>query len=151
MGTFTRKFINRAISFGFGFLGLYSFANPDLERIWELHPAFDQKDYAFLSFYKVNENDYNEFEKGIKGLTRYLQRKSGYGYTRLVRLVDMDDQSDLLSDYDYVGTQTWFTPDLMKSALDSSFSQKIISNIRMQNNFNSQLFKIVVDDSSYTP
>lgn len=63
----------------------------------------------------------------------------------------MDDKSDILSDYDYVGVQTWFTPASMKRAMDSSFSQKIISNLKMKNDFNSQLFKIVVDDSSYTP
>ncbi|EAN33418.1 hypothetical protein TpMuguga_01g00174 [Theileria parva strain Muguga] len=151
MSIFTVSFFNRSLSFVTSFMCVYAFANPDLERIWEFHPAFDQKDYAFLSFYKVNENDYNEFEKGIRGLTRYLQRKPGYGYTRLVRLVDMDDKSDILSDYDYVGVQTWFTPASMKRAMDSSFSQKIISNLKMKNDFNSQLFKIVVDDSSYTP
>lgn len=53
MSIFTVSFFNRSLSFVTSFMCVYAFANPDLERIWEFHPAFDQKDYAFLSFYKV--------------------------------------------------------------------------------------------------
>ncbi|AFZ80444.1 hypothetical protein BEWA_032970 [Theileria equi strain WA] len=145
----TRRFLNRMVTFSIGFAGTYAFTNPDLDRIWEVHPAFEQKSYAFVNFYQVAPEDSDHFEKNIKCLTRFLQTQEGYGYTRVLRL-DKDAKGPL-ANYQYVGIQTWFNADLMKKALDSTISQKIIANLRLKNPYNSIMYKIMVDDSSFVP
>ncbi|EDO05744.1 uncharacterized protein BBOV_IV001470 [Babesia bovis T2Bo] len=145
---FTRRFVNRAVTFTLGFITSYAFTNPDLDRVWEVPPAFIQRDYAFLSFYEVEEKNREEFEKNIKCLTRYLQTQEGYGNTQLVR-IDKKENGGPLDKYQYVGVQTWFSPDLMKKAVSLSFSQRMISKLPLMSPFKSIMYKIVVDDRDF--
>ncbi|BAM38694.1 conserved hypothetical protein [Theileria orientalis strain Shintoku] len=118
--------LNRFISFTFGFLVVNAFANPDLERFYEIHPLFKQRDYAFLNFYELDSKNFKRFEKDVKGLTRYLQTKAGYDTSKVIGLKDLKP-TDSLNKYQYIGIQTWYSPEHMKTAVDSLFSQKIIS------------------------
>ncbi|CDR97751.1 hypothetical protein, conserved [Babesia bigemina] len=147
---FTRRFVNRAVTFTLGFITSYAFTNPDLERVWEVHPAFSQRDYAFLSFYEVDPEHSSEFENNVKCLTRYLQTQEGYGSTKLVRLENMTHGGQL-DRYQYLGIQTWFSPDLMKKATSQSFSQRMIAKLRLRSPFNSVMYKIVVNDRDFVP
>ncbi|GIX65757.1 uncharacterized protein BcabD6B2_51920 [Babesia caballi] len=147
---FTRRFVNRCVTFTLGFITSYSFTNPDLERVWEVQPAFTQRDYAFVSFYEVDGKRRAEFENNIKCLTRYLQTQEGYGSTHLVRL-DGKTSGGPLDRYQYVGVQTWFSPDLMKKATSLSFSQRMIAKLGLSSPFNSVMYKIVVDDRDFIP
>ncbi|GBE62180.1 hypothetical protein, conserved [Babesia ovata] len=147
---FTRRFVNRAVTFTLGFITSYAFTNPDLERVWEVHPAFSQRDYAFLSFYEVDKEHSSEFENNVKCLTRYLQTQEGYGSTKLVRLENMTPGGPL-DRYQYLGIQTWFSPDLMKKATSQSFSQRMIAKLCLRSPFNSVMYKIVVDDRDFVP
>lgn len=149
-GIFTRRFVNRAVTFTLGFSGTYAFTNPDVDRIWEIHPAFRQREYAFLSFYEVDAKHRDEFEKNVKCLTRYLQTQNGYGITKLVRL-DGKDSGGPLDKYQYVSIQTWFSPELMKKGTSASFSQRMISKLYLSAPYNSIMYKIVVDDFDYVP
>ncbi|KAK1441768.1 hypothetical protein BgAZ_501000 [Babesia gibsoni] len=147
---FTRRFVNRVITFTVGFITSYAYTNPDIERVWEIKPAFNQRDYAFLNFYEVDPKHQKEFENNIRCLTRYLQTQEGYGYTKLVRL-DGKEKGGPLDRYQYLGVQTWFSPDLMKKATSSSFSQRMISKLYLKAPYNSVMYKIVVDDCDFVP
>ncbi|UVC54023.1 hypothetical protein MACJ_003351 [Theileria orientalis] len=128
--------LNRFISFTFGFLVVNAFANPDLERFYEIHPLFKQRDYAFLNFYELDSKNFKRFEKDVKGLTRYLQTKAGYDNSKVIGLKDLKT-TDSLNKYQYIGIQTWYSPEHMKTAVDSLFSQKIISKLNLKSPFNS--------------
>ncbi|GFE55391.1 hypothetical protein BaOVIS_027950 [Babesia ovis] len=147
---FTRRFVNRAITFTLGFITSYAYTNPDLERVWEVPPAFIQRDYAFITFYEVADNHRADFENNIKCLTRYLQTQEGYGNTKLVRL-DQKDSGGPLDKFQYIGVQTWFSPDLMKKAVSQSFSQRMIAKLPLDSPFKSVMYKIVVDDRDFVP
>ncbi|ORM40259.1 uncharacterized protein BXIN_1914 [Babesia sp. Xinjiang] len=147
---FTRRFVNRAVTFTLGFITSYAFTNPDLERVWEVHPAFTQRDYAFITFYEVSDAHCAEFENNIKCLTRYLQTQEGYGSTKLVRL-DNKSSGGPLDRYRYVGIQTWYSPEVMKKATSVSFSQRMIGKLPLVSPFKSVMYKIVVDDRDFVP
>ncbi|UVC49370.1 hypothetical protein MACK_003201 [Theileria orientalis] len=85
--------LNRFISFTFGFLVVNAFANPDLERFYEIHPLFKQRDYAFLNFYELDSKNFKRFEKDVKGLTRYLQTKAGYDNSKVIGLKDLKSKN----------------------------------------------------------
>eukprot|EP00386_Alphamonas_edax_P000111 GDKI01000290.1.p1 GENE.GDKI01000290.1~~GDKI01000290.1.p1 ORF type:complete len:222 (-),score=9.71 GDKI01000290.1:171-836(-) len=141
---FTIKFAAKALSAIMWGAGAYAFANPDQDTVYEMFPVFRQRNYAFLTPYKVKDEDKQEFEDRWKDLARFFQQQEGYLFTKLLRSKEPNAQ------YPYIAVTTWVTADSHKRATDKPVFKRLVDNLPTEA-YRSVLYKIVVDDSEYVP
>ncbi|SBS90703.1 conserved Plasmodium protein, unknown function [Plasmodium malariae] len=137
---------NRFVCFIIGGAFTYSLANPDIDTVYEFFPIFKQNKYAYLTFLEVNENHSKVFEEKLKDLCRFCQKQPGYLYTKIIkRKNNLDNLSK------YIIVSTWLKSENYLLACNRMYGQILINNIQSYANYNSYLYRIVVDDSDYLP
>ncbi|CAG9472217.1 conserved Plasmodium protein, unknown function [Plasmodium vivax] len=137
---------NRLVCFVIGGAFSYSFANPDMDTVYEFFPIFKQNKYAYLTFLEVNEKHGNVFEEKLKDLCRFYQKQPGYLYTKIIK---RKNNFNNLSRY--IVVSTWLKSENYLLACNRMYGQILIKNLQNYTNYNSFLYRIVVDDSDYLP
>ncbi|CRH02576.1 conserved Plasmodium protein, unknown function [Plasmodium relictum] len=137
---------NRLICFLIGGSFTYSLTNPDIDTVYEFFPIFKQNKYAYLTFLEVNEKNDKVFEEKLKDLCRFYQKQQGYLYTKIIKR-----KNNLNNLSKYIIVSTWLKSENYLLACNRIYGQLLIKNIQNFANYNSYLYKIVVDDSDYLP
>ncbi|CXJ19462.1 conserved Plasmodium protein, unknown function [Plasmodium berghei] len=137
---------NRFVCFLIGGAFTYSFTNPDIDTVYEFFPIFKQNKYAYLTFLEVNKNQDTVFEDKLKDLCRFYQKQPGYLYTKIIK------RKNAINDLNrYIIVSTWLKSENYLLACNRIYGQMLIKNIQDFTNYDSYLYKIVVDDSDYLP
>ncbi|VWU53294.1 conserved protein, unknown function [Hepatocystis sp. ex Piliocolobus tephrosceles] len=144
--TFRIRTFNRFACFVIGGAFTYSFTNPDIDTVYELFPTFKQNKYAYLTFLEVNEQHGDVFEEKLKDLCRFYQKQPGYLYTKIIKRKNSINNLNK-----YIIVSTWLKSENYVLACNRIHGQMLIKKIQNYANFDSHLYKIVVDDSDYLP
>lgn len=137
---------NRGVAFATGFGLSYSFANPDMDTVYEVFPTFSQRNYAFITLFAVSPEDDTRFEESVKNLLRYYQQQQGYLYTKLMKATNDSD-----APYRYLNISSWLKNDDLKLANAKPTAKRLVAELPLQGKYKPVLYKVVVDDSEYIP
>ncbi|CEM24405.1 unnamed protein product [Vitrella brassicaformis CCMP3155] len=137
---------NRLIAFSLGWGFTFAFWAPDESKIYDVFPVFKQKHYAYLVAYKVPREEFGTFEFHWRSLARFCQMQEGYLYTRLLKARKYDK-----ADAHYISLTTWVTERSHSKAMAKTKGLELQGKLPTGDRFKSQLYKIVVDDSEYSP
>ena len=142
------SFLRIVCPLGLGCIVSYSFTNPDSDNVYDVFPVRKSRN-CFISAYLVPLEERASFEACWKQLARFYQKQDGYLFNKLVRSSGIGNDGR----YMFFDFNQWSSGDSFKIANSRVAQTELLGNLDLssRNYTRPLMFKMVVDDTNFTP